>query len=217
MKKKSVTMLFTDIKSSSMLWNKFGKKMMKALHVHNLIIMKITKKFNGIVIKSIGDAFMCAFTGKNSYLNAIGAAYEIQDIFARDMVEIDKNNQINIRIGLAYGDAYEYSYRLQNANLKDYLGDLVNLASRMESVMSPVNGFAFTLTKKFNEEDVAELIRFNEEDYTIKKILVKENCEPSYKRSGRILGMNMKISCELPSTLHGAQTKEVYVVTRKET
>merc|ERR1712196_108316 len=57
----TVTILFTDIQSSTAIWDRDGSLMQKALEVHNSILRRRLKDFNGYEVKTVGDAFMIAF------------------------------------------------------------------------------------------------------------------------------------------------------------
>eukprot|EP01063_Lacrimia_lanifica_P024502 TRINITY_DN3239_c1_g2_i1.p1 TRINITY_DN3239_c1_g2~~TRINITY_DN3239_c1_g2_i1.p1 ORF type:complete len:872 (+),score=327.96 TRINITY_DN3239_c1_g2_i1:84-2699(+) len=57
----NVALIFTDIKKSSELWGKFPDEMVGALATHHSICRTLIKKHKGYEVKTIGDAFMCAF------------------------------------------------------------------------------------------------------------------------------------------------------------
>eukprot|EP01063_Lacrimia_lanifica_P016801 TRINITY_DN2337_c1_g2_i1.p1 TRINITY_DN2337_c1_g2~~TRINITY_DN2337_c1_g2_i1.p1 ORF type:complete len:1021 (+),score=395.39 TRINITY_DN2337_c1_g2_i1:107-3169(+) len=57
----NVALIFTDIKKSSDLWGQFPEEMKEALGTHHTIARRCLEKHHGYEVKTIGDAFMCAF------------------------------------------------------------------------------------------------------------------------------------------------------------
>eukprot|EP00759_Apiculatamorpha_spiralis_P017280 PhF_6_TR23316/c0_g1_i3/m.32952 len=55
------TIMFTDIESSTKLWNKYPKEMKKAVEMHHSTIRWVLWWHRGYEVKTIGDSFMCAF------------------------------------------------------------------------------------------------------------------------------------------------------------
>ena len=56
-----VAFVFTDIKSSTALWDAIPDGMQEALKVHNTLTRSLITQFYGCEVKAIGDAFMVAF------------------------------------------------------------------------------------------------------------------------------------------------------------
>ena len=69
--------IFTDISGSSKLWNKYKNKFYKKLQKLNNIIETKIKKYNGMVVKLIGDSHMIFFDDKN-ILNSLNFVFELQ-------------------------------------------------------------------------------------------------------------------------------------------
>ena len=69
--------IFTDISGSSKLWNKYKNDFYKKLLELNKIIEKRIKKYNGMVVKLIGDSHMIYFDNKN-ILNSLNFVFELQ-------------------------------------------------------------------------------------------------------------------------------------------
>lgn len=133
-KEKSIIM-FADLTDSTLYKQKrnFISGLFKT-KMHNESITKIVEKYNGRVVKYIGDAVMCEFSiGMDYHLgyNPINAAIEIIEFFQDYNQEIlDELEKIKTKIGLAMGVvAYFYG--------DDPQGHIVDLASRIESTAKP--------------------------------------------------------------------------------
>ena len=50
--------IFTDIQSSTLLWNKVGEQMAKLLDIHGHLIRKLIGKHKCYEVKTVGDSFM---------------------------------------------------------------------------------------------------------------------------------------------------------------
>ena len=55
------TIVFTDIRSSTSVWEAAPDAMQKAIRVHNAVMREAIAMFGGYEVKTIGDAFMVAF------------------------------------------------------------------------------------------------------------------------------------------------------------
>jgi hypothetical protein len=195
--------LFTDMVKSSHLWDKYDDKMVPYIKRHNKRIKKIAKRYKGEIIKNIGDSCMILF---DTLDDSIIFAYSLQKIMKKRPIiikEISKNklpsltvDKLQIRIGLAYGPLYEMRNAIQNCKLKDYLGNTVNVASRMESILSEPEGFAFTIIIN-NYQDIFEYLSLDIlsflKKYTNTKIHVFENTNVKNIRSGRLLQISNNI------------------------
>jgi len=76
-------LLFTDIKKSSILWQKYPNKMNLALDKHNKQINSVCSENNGLIVKMIGDAYMIVF---NSIKDAINFAYKMSILQYEDPI-----------------------------------------------------------------------------------------------------------------------------------
>lgn len=138
MQPEKLCVMFTDIKSSSMLWNKYPKEMPKIIERHDSCIFESIKEHKGMAVKTMGDSVMAVFPLLNS---GIDCAIDIHKHIKKH-ISLKDGTKLRLRIGLAYGIVNRREIILQGHKLKDYFGAVVNLASRMESEVSPIEGIA---------------------------------------------------------------------------
>jgi class 3 adenylate cyclase/TolB-like protein len=124
--RKLTAIMFTDIKGFSKKMAKNETVAFELLKTHDALLRVLAAKFDGRVIKSIGDSFMIDFA---SAVNAVRCAIEAQKRFChfnKDKTELDK---IEIRVGIHLGDVIIRD--------EDIIGDGVNIASRIEAMAGP--------------------------------------------------------------------------------
>ena len=95
----TVTFLFTDIEGSTQILGDVGeKKYSKLLSAHSRIIRDSITRYNGIEVRTEGDAFFCVF---QDAVGAINAVIAIQ----KDLTDYDwsSRGQIRVRMGLHTG------------------------------------------------------------------------------------------------------------------
>lgn len=120
--RKQITILFTDIEQSTEYWDTFGDVEGRLMvDRHNRLLFPIVKNFRGKVIKTIGDSIMASFRKPQ---DAIKAAIAMQQILEKERDE-DEFFKLKVRIGIHTGDAI--------VEKNDVFGDVVNVASRVES------------------------------------------------------------------------------------
>jgi class 3 adenylate cyclase len=141
-------MVFTDVVGSSKLWSDDPITMAQQLENHHILIDSLAKKNNGWIVKTIGDAFMVYFEPSNKALfNALRFSKEV----------ILQETKYNIRVGVCSGNMENKTYNIQNVDLKDFFGNAVNTASRMESKVAEPNGIAFTSVKPISKNVIANI------------------------------------------------------------
>ena len=120
--RKEVTILFTDIEYSTYLWDIRGDVEGRLMvDKHNRLLFPVVRAYRGRVIKTIGDAIMASFKNPE---DAVRAAIGIQQALDRARRR-DDNFYIKVRIGIHTGMAI--------VEHNDVFGDVVNVASRVES------------------------------------------------------------------------------------
>ena len=126
--RRSVTVMFTDIKGSTEFFEKFGDIAGLAMvHECNGLQRSVIEQHGGRVIKTIGDSVMAAFDDCNE---SIRAAVEIQRKLKAQNAARKPEDAMLVRIGLHYGTGIVKS--------DDVFGDVVNVASRVESLAQPL-------------------------------------------------------------------------------
>lgn len=114
--------MFTDIVNYSKKMQKNESRTLLLLDEHNKILDECILKFDGHVIKTIGDAFLANFTNVS---DALQSAVQIQKTIKERNQTADEEDKFEIRIGIHIGDVYFTE--------NDVFGDGVNIASRIES------------------------------------------------------------------------------------
>lgn len=128
------TVMFTDVVGSSKMWTDDKLVMKKRIDAHFDLINDAATKFGGFVVKTIGDAFMIYFKPS---VDSLERSIECG-------LTILKLETMPLRVGICQGPMQEKTYTLQNAKLKDFFGNVVNVASRMESKVADPEGIAFS-------------------------------------------------------------------------
>lgn len=123
--------LFTDIKGSTQLYSDLGDaKAFNLVKDHFNILFNAIKKFNGVPVKTIGDAVMGVFVDAR---DAFDASIEAQQKLIKQYSDKPENERIEIKIGLHTGPALVVTLN----NRLDYFGSTVNVASRIQNTALP--------------------------------------------------------------------------------
>jgi len=124
--RRTVTVMFTDIKGSTEYFETFGDIAGLAMvHECNDALRREIEIYQGRVIKTIGDAVMAVFEdGSQSVHAAIAIQRRLQNRNSRR-----KGEEILVRVGLHHGTGI--------VKTDDVFGDVVNVASRVQSVAEP--------------------------------------------------------------------------------
>lgn len=124
LKIKNMTILFTDLKGSTELYETYGDlDAFRLVRQHFIDIEKILHANHGVVVKTIGDAVMASFLVAQDGLKA---AMEIQAWFINSV----ETRKIVLKMGLHSGSAL-----VVNLNGRiDYFGGNINIAARVQSL-----------------------------------------------------------------------------------
>ncbi|MCU1309347.1 MAG: Adenylate and Guanylate cyclase catalytic domain protein [Candidatus Angelobacter sp.] len=125
--RRNITILFTDIKGSTSYFERYGDAAgLLMVSTCNNAIGDIVREHGGKVIKEIGDAVMASY---DDCTLSVKSAIKMQQAIYEDSLTKPEQDRVAIRIGLNYGPGIVREH--------DVFGDVVNVASRVESVGSP--------------------------------------------------------------------------------
>ncbi|KAI5364198.1 Putative ras-associating (RA) domain, adenylyl cyclase class-3/4/guanylyl cyclase [Septoria linicola] len=141
-----VTLVFTDIKNSTILWETYPIAMQSAIKMHNEAMRRHLRIIGGYEVKTEGDAFMVAFPTVTSALlwcfTIQSQLLEVQwpqeilnSVHGEEMQDAEGNvifRGLSVRMGIHWGrpvcEIDPVTKRM------DYFGPMVNRAARIESV-----------------------------------------------------------------------------------
>ena len=139
-KKANVTVLFADIRGFTSMSEKMtAEDVSIILNEYFTEIEPIITKYNGVINKFIGDAVMAIFgepiQNINHPENAVRCAYEMLEKVAelRSKWVKEGKPEIEIGIGINTGEAFVGNIGSEKRLEYTVIGDMVNLASRIES------------------------------------------------------------------------------------
>ncbi|KAJ5959710.1 Ras-association [Penicillium vulpinum] len=141
-----LTIMFTDIKKSTGLWEVCPDAMRSAIQIHNDILRRQLAIFGGYEVKTEGDAFMVAFSTttaallwcfncQNQLLEAEWPTEILDQPQCRTVVDMDNNiiyRGLSVRMGGHWGEPV--CARDPVTSRMDYFGPMVNRASRISAV-----------------------------------------------------------------------------------
>ena len=117
-----VTFLFTDIESSSRLWERAPDEMREALAQHDALCRETIATSGGVVFKTVGDAVYAAFERPN---DALEAAIAIQRAM-RSHAWPSTIGELRVRMAIHTGDCSQRD--------GDYFGTTLNRVARLSSL-----------------------------------------------------------------------------------
>ncbi|GIZ49067.1 hypothetical protein CKM354_001210700 [Cercospora kikuchii] len=141
-----VTLVFTDIKNSTILWETYPIAMQSAIKMHNEVMRRHLRIIGGYEVKTEGDAFMVAFptvtsallwcfTIQSQLLDVQWPQEILNSVHGEEMQDADGNvifRGLSVRMGIHWGrpvcEIDPVTKRM------DYFGPMVNRAARIESV-----------------------------------------------------------------------------------
>lgn len=137
-----VTLVFTDIKGSTQLWDTQPENMRSAIKIHDAVMRRTLRSIGGYEVKTEGDAFMVCFQDPVAallwcftvQLQLLEADWPTGILETEEGREIQKDNKViyrglSVRMGIHLGTpVYE---RNPITKRMDYFGPVVNKASRI--------------------------------------------------------------------------------------
>jgi len=124
--KRKTALFFSDIVGYSSMVAKRESEALQLLKEHDTILQTEIEKYQGRIIKHIGDAIFAEFS---TIEDAANASTNIQKELKHRNTVFGGKNQITIRIGLHYGQVVEKE--------GDLFGNDVNICSRIEGTALP--------------------------------------------------------------------------------
>ena len=141
----TATIVFTDIRASTSIWECAPDGMRAGLKIHNRVMREVMQMFGGYEVKTIGDAFMIAF---ETTADGVNFALQVHEkLLAADWPASLLEDApictpqhslwggLTVRIGVNTGLVTVEQNTLTGRT--DYLGHTVNVASRLESTCKP--------------------------------------------------------------------------------
>ncbi|KAI4596457.1 cysteinyl-tRNA synthetase [Pestalotiopsis sp. 9143b] len=155
------SIVFTDIKNSTNLWEMYPSAMRSAIKLHNEVMRRQLRRIGGYEVKTEGDAFMVSFpTATSALLWCFAIQTELlkvdwpaeilnsvtcQDVFDKENNLIFKG--LSVRMGIHYGEPVAEIDPVTRR--MDYFGPMVNKASRISAV---ADGGQITVSADFISE-----------------------------------------------------------------
>ena len=122
----NLAIVFADINGSTRLHEVLGETSARAKVAECLeLLADVVVRYDGTVIKTIGDELMCTFPSAEAAANA---ACEMQESMEDEVTEYTEAGPVSLtlRVGFQYGPAIHEN--------NDVFGDAVNVAARMASI-----------------------------------------------------------------------------------
>ncbi|KAM0332115.1 hypothetical protein ACHAQA_002387 [Verticillium albo-atrum] len=157
----NISIVFTDIKNSTTLWEMYPSAMRSAIKLHNEVMRRQLRRIGGYEVKTEGDAFMVSFPTATSALLWCFAvqmsllevnwppevlnSVSCQPLFDKDNALIFKG--LSVRMGIHFGEAVNEMDPVTRR--MDYFGPMVNKASRISAV---ADGGQITVSSDFISE-----------------------------------------------------------------
>ncbi|RDW78069.1 adenylate cyclase [Coleophoma crateriformis] len=168
-----IGIVFTDIKSSTLLWETFPQAMRSAIKLHNEVMRRQLRIIGGYEVKTEGDAFMVSFPTATSALlwcfSVQSQLLEVQwpsevlnSVLGQEIYDSDKNlifKGLSVRMGIHWG--HPVCENDPVTRRMDYFGPMVNRASRISSV---ADGGQITVSADFISEIQRCLETYSESD-----------------------------------------------------
>jgi len=117
--------MFTDLVGYSSMTSLDEGQALKLLDDHKSLLRPIFQKYQGTVVKTMGDGFLVEFA---SAVEAVNCAVQAQDSMRQANERRGQNEKVLVRIGIHVGDVVHSG--------GDILGDAVNVAARLQPMAS---------------------------------------------------------------------------------
>ncbi|KAI0147979.1 adenylate cyclase [Hypoxylon sp. NC0597] len=169
------SIVFTDIKNSTNLWETYPSAMRSAIKLHNEVMRRQLRRIGGYEVKTEGDAFMVSFPTATSallwcfavqthLLNVDWPSEILNSVSCQETYDKDNNlifRGLSVRMGIHFGEPVAEIDPVTRR--MDYFGPMVNKASRISSV---ADGGQITVSADFISEIQRCLETYQENDRT---------------------------------------------------
>jgi hypothetical protein len=156
--------LFNDIINSVKLWSKYNNLMFKEISRITRIVNHLLKNYNSVLVKMIGDSFMIVF---DDILDSIDFAIKLDYKLNNTKTYLGVGNKIHFRTGIYYGNVEEKKMVIQKCLVKDFFGNVVNIASRLQSKVSSLDTIAIGIRDDHILTNILDFLKFKNYEYKI--------------------------------------------------
>ncbi|KAI9745331.1 MAG: cysteinyl-tRNA synthetase [Claussenomyces sp. TS43310] len=168
-----VSIVFTDIKGSTALWELSPSAMRSAIKLHNEVMRRQLRIIGGYEVKTEGDAFMVSFpTATSALLWCFAVQAQLLEVqwpsevlssaIGQEVYDNDQNliyRGLSVRMGIHFGNPVCENDPVTRR--MDYFGPMVNRAARIEGV---ADGGQIAVSSDFINEIQRCLETFTEND-----------------------------------------------------
>lgn len=168
-----VSIIFTDIKNSTLLWETYPVAMRSAIKIHNGVMRRQLRIIGGYEVKTEGDAFMVSFPTATSallwcfsvqshLLEAPWPSEILSSVHGQEVLDSDQNvifRGLSVRMGMHWGNPVCEPDPVTRR--MDYFGPMVNRAARISAV---ADGGQITVSSDFIAEIHRALETYAESD-----------------------------------------------------
>lgn len=169
-KRADVTVLFADIRDfTSMSENMSAEEVSVILNEYFTEVEPIISKYNGVINKFIGDAVLAIFgepiQDKNHAINSVKCANEMLEKVEELKIKWLKEGKPKIEIGVGINTGEAFVGNIGSETRLEYtvIGDVVNLASRIESYNKVYKTkFLISSTTYEKVRNIADVIKISE-------------------------------------------------------
>lgn len=221
----NLAVVFTDIKNLTFLWEMFSKAMRTAIKTHNDLMRRQLRIFGGYEVKTEGNAFMVTFPtptsalawGLNVQLKLLDVQWPEEITSIQDGCLVTDSNGVKIYQGLSVRMGMHWGHPVTELDLvtqrMDYLGPVVNKASRVSSV---ADGGQINLSNDFMSE-FNKVIKYHkmvtEEGKSLKEVYGEEIVGEVLEREIAMLETTGWIFFDYgEQKLKGLETKEFIMI-----
>ncbi|KAI1131749.1 protein phosphatase 2C [Nemania abortiva] len=169
------SIVFTDIKNSTNLWEMYPDAMRSSIKLHNEVMRRQLRRIGGYEVKTEGDAFMVSFpTATSALLWCFSVQMQLLDVpwpsevlnsvSCQEVCDKDGNvifKGLSVRMGIHYGEPVAEIDPVTRR--MDYFGPMVNKASRISAV---ADGGQIAVSADFISEIQRCLETYQENDRT---------------------------------------------------